>query len=140
MLELGTANGYSSIYLLEAISASKTGHLLTIEISREDFERAKANLHAYRERVTLVRSDATEFLRSAGDMQFDVIFIDALKTATLEHFLLARKLIRSNGAIIVDDVVKYANKMRDFYEYLDSHDIAYSIVMTDPDDGVMVIV
>jgi predicted O-methyltransferase YrrM len=119
--------------------ASKTGHLLTIEISREDFEHAKVNLHTYRERVTLVRSDATEFLKSAGDMQFDAIFIDALKTATLEHFLLARKLIRPKGVIIVDDVVKYASKMQDFYEYLDANDIAYWIVMTDPDDGVMVI-
>ncbi len=145
LLELGTANGYSSIYLLEAIrtvrarKSPKTGHLLTIEIDRDDYERARTNLGPYRDSVTLVRSDASDFLRSAGDMQFDFIFIDALKSATLEHFLLARKLLQPSGTIVVDDVVKYASKMQDFYDFLRGNSIAYEIVMTDPDDGVMVI-
>lgn len=139
VLELGTANRYSSIYLLEAISHSVSGHLLTIEIDRDDFLNAKRNLHTYRDRVTLVRSDATEFLRSTADMRFEMIFIDALKSATLEHFLLARKLLKSGWSIIVDDVVKYAGKMKDFYEYLETNHIPYFIVMTDPDDGVMVL-
>jgi predicted O-methyltransferase YrrM len=139
ILELGTANGYSGIYLLEAISGSKSGHLLTIEIDRDDYLNAKRNLHPYRDHVTLVRSDATEFLRSAGDMRFDLIFIDALKSATLGHFLLARKLLNPGGTIVVDDVVKYSGKMSDFYAYLEANAIPYAIVMTDPDDGVMVL-
>lgn len=139
ILELGTANGYSSIYLLEAILPEKSGHLMTIEIQRDTYMRAKTNLHTYRDRVTLVCSNATEFLKSAGDLRFDFIFIDALKTATLEHFLIARKLLSSGGTIVVDDVVKFGNKMPDFYEYLEKNSIKYSIIMTDEDDGVMVL-
>ncbi len=139
ILELGTANGYSSIYLLEAIQPEKSGHLMTIEIQRDTYERAKANLHAYRDKVTLVCSNAAEFLQSAGDLRFDFIFIDALKTATLEHFLIARKLLSPGGTMVVDDVVKFGNKMPDFYEYLEKNNIKYSIIMTDEDDGVMVL-
>lgn len=40
---------------------------------------------------------------------------------------------------MVDDVVKFGFKMEDFYDYLKVNSIAYEIVMTDPDDGVMVI-
>lgn len=139
VLELGTANGYSSVYILEAISTQKNHHLLTIEIDRDDYLNAKRNLSAYRENITLVRSDATEFLRSMSEPEFDFIFIDALKTATLEHFLLAQKLLRPGGTIVVDDVVKFGKKMPDFYAHLEQNAIPYHIVMTDPDDGVMVI-
>ena len=139
LLELGTANGYSSIYLLEAIRGVNTAHLLTIEKSRADYERARTNLISYTDQVTLVCADASEFLQSVGDMRFDFIFIDALKSATLEHFHLCRSLLIPSGTIVVDDVVKWRSKMEDFYAYLQSENIAYEIVMTDPDDGIMII-
>ena len=40
--------------------------------------------------------------------------------------------------MVVDDVVKFKNKMEDFYGFLMQSGIPYEIVMTDPDDGVMV--
>lgn len=39
--------------------------------------------------------------------------------------------------MVVDDVVKFKDKMSDFYELLELRAIPYEIVMTDPDDGVM---
>jgi predicted O-methyltransferase YrrM len=140
ILELGTANGYSTVYLLEAmLSHSEKGHVLSIEIDREDYDRAKQNLAPYQQHLTLVRSDASDFLRSASDMRFDFIFIDALKSATLEHFLLAQKLLLPGGTIVVDDVVKFASKMPDFHAYIQEYKISNRIVMTDPDDGIMVL-
>ena len=72
-------------------------------------------------------------------MQFDFIFIDALKSATLKHFLLARKLLRPGGIIVVDDVAKFAFKMQDFHDFIEQEKPLHQIVMTDPDDGVMVL-
>lgn len=73
----------------------------------------------------------------------DFIFIDAKKSSTLEHFLLCQKYLLPGGIIVIDDVVKYgderSHKMSDFYEYLHENGIRYHVVMTDPDDGVMVI-
>ncbi len=89
--------------------------------------------------MTLVCADAGEFLQSAGDMRFDFIFIDALKSATLEHFKLCRPLLTPGGTIVVDDVVKWRSKMEDFYAYLEAESIRYEIVMTDPDDGIMIL-
>lgn len=40
--------------------------------------------------------------------------------------------------MVVDDVVKFKSKMEDFYGLLADSGIPYEIVMTDPDDGVMV--
>lgn len=139
ILELGTANGASSVYFLEAIQNFSDGHLLSIEISRRDYERARSNLSAYTDHCTLVCANATEFLQSTGDMDFDCIFIDAGKALTLTHYLLARKRLRSKWTIIVDDVVKFSSKMQDFYAYLREHAIPYRIEMTDMDDGIMIL-
>lgn len=139
ILELGTANGYSSIYLLEAIAHNPGGYLLTIEKARPEYERACQNLSSYRDNCTIVCADATEFIHSLSSERFDLIFIDALKSATLEQFRHASTMVKPGGTIIIDDVVKWRAKMENFYQYLESESIAYEIVMTDPDDGVMVI-
>jgi predicted O-methyltransferase YrrM len=130
---------YSSIYLLEAIADQDDGHLLTIERARPEYERACLNLRAYRDQCTIVCANATEFIHSLSSERFDLIFIDALKSATLEQFRKARTIVKPGGTIIIDDVVKWRAKMEDFYQYLETENIAHETVMTDPDDGVMVI-
>lgn len=53
-------------------------------------------------------------------------------------FALAWPLVKDGGWMVVDDVVKFKNKMEDFNGLLADSGIPYEIVMTDPDDGVMV--
>lgn len=93
MLELGTANGYSTIYLASAVE-DRGGSVLTVETKRDAYLEAKENLKVFREIVTLVRSDAKEFIRSLEDFTFDFIFIDAQKTETLGYFLGVRKHLK----------------------------------------------
>lgn len=138
ILELGTANGASTIYLLEAIKDRKEAHVLSVEVTRAEYERAKKNLALYQESLTLVCANATDFIRSLGDTRFDCIFIDAGKVLTRTHFERSLQLLAPGGSIIVDDVVKFRYKMKDFYDYLEIEKIDYQIEMTDPDDGVLV--
>ena len=51
---------------------------------------------------------------------FDLVFIDAVKRRTRDFFELTYPKVRTHGTIIVDDVVKYADKMADFYELLET--------------------
>ena len=139
ILELGTANGVSTIYLASAIQDQKDAHIITIESDRRIYQEAVDNLAAFDAQVTLVCADASRYLASLSTFRFDLIYIDALKSATLAHYLGVLSLLVPGGMIVVDDVVKFRSKMEDFYEYLDSHGIKYQIHMTDPDDGVMVI-
>jgi predicted O-methyltransferase YrrM len=138
VLELGTANGASTVYLLEAVMEREEAHVLSVEVTRAEYERAKKNLLPYKNHLTLVCSNATEFIDSLGDTKFDFIFIDAGKVLTRIHFEKSLRLLAPKGTIIVDDVVKFRHKMDDFYGYLESNDIAYSIEMTDPDDGILI--
>lgn len=50
---------------------------------------------------------------------------------------MAWPLVNPGGWAVVDDVVKFRAKMEDFYELVERLGIPHEIVMTDPDDGVM---
>ncbi len=139
ILELGTANGVSTIYLASGLSDRPDGHIVTIESDRRIYDQARSNLALFDDQVTLVCADATRYLRSLSTFRFDLIYIDALKSATLEHYLGVLPLLAPGWVIVVDDVVKFRHKMEDFYTYLEQEDIKYQIYMTDPDDGVMVL-
>ena len=71
---------------------------------------------------------------------FDFIFIDGIKKSTLEFFQLCHPLLAPGGVIVVDDVIKFKNKMTDFYQYLAAQNQwHHTIHQLDADDGIMVI-
>lgn len=78
-------------------------------------------------------------IREIPEKRFDCIFIDGAFRMTREFFDLSLPLLTHGGIIILDDAIKYREKMSGFHEYLESRDIPYSVIQTDPDDGVMVI-
>ncbi|SQC98867.1 protein-L-isoaspartate O-methyltransferase [Fusobacterium necrophorum subsp. necrophorum] len=74
-LEIGTAIGYSGIYIAREIS----GTLTTIEIDKNRFEEAKKNFEKAKIfNVNQILGDATEEIKHL-DETFDFIFIDASK-------------------------------------------------------------
>ena|GEM_PF-500970 len=78
-------------------------------------------------------------LADVPKQQFDFIFIDGAFRMTREFFDLSRPLLGENGIIIIDDAIKYRWKMEGFHDYLGEQGIAYELVQTDEDDGVMVL-
>lgn len=78
-------------------------------------------------------------LHDIPNQRFDFIFIDGAFRMTREFFDLSRPLLTENWLIILDDAIKYRWKMEGFHEYLEEQGIAYELVQTDEDDGVMVI-
>jgi predicted O-methyltransferase YrrM len=73
------------------------------------------------------------------EKKYDFIFIDGLKKASLDFFILSWDKLKIGGIIVIDDVVKFRHKMENLYTYLDEKTINYEIVMVDPDDGIMLI-
>lgn len=141
VLEIGTANGYSTIHLTLALRETG-GRIVSIDRSRPTYDEAVENVRVAQvdDICTLVFGNALDEIPKLSDRVFDFVFIDAQKSRTLEFFRLAYPLVRPGGFIIVDDVIKFRFKMESFYEYLSEAQIPYSILQTDPDDGVMLIV
>src|SRR5256885_4147424 len=77
LLEIGTSNGYSTIWLAWAARATG-GHITSIDRNTEKHAQADANLRraGLRESVDLLCGDATEVVASLPG-PFDCVFFDA---------------------------------------------------------------
>lgn len=139
ILEIGTANGLSSIIFwieLEKIG----GNVTTIEFSQLAYETAQENILEAQLENTIRQYfwDAREIIPFLSE-NYDFIFIDGLKKASLDFYILALEKVRWGGYIIIDDVIKFRYKMEDLYEYLEIHQIPYEVIQIDPDDGIMIL-
>jgi predicted O-methyltransferase YrrM len=103
-LELGTATGYSTIFLARAL-ASARGRLVTIDNDPDMAARAETNFRraGLDRQIDMIVGDAQEKL-SQMNKSFDFIFLDIEK----EHYALVLphcgRLIKQGGLLIADNV------------------------------------
>lgn len=82
-----------------------------------------------------------DIYHSLSHCPYDLIFLDGQKSeyATYLQILVDNDMIGKSTVIIVDDVIKYKDKMRDLYTMVEWDDWSYEIHKIEDDDGVMVI-
>jgi caffeoyl-CoA O-methyltransferase len=104
ILELGTATGYSGIFLGRAAAASQ-GQVITLEHDEAMAARAWANLR--RAGLTqAVEVRVGEALKLMAEMSgpFDLIFLDIDKESYLPALAHAQRLLRLGGLLVADNV------------------------------------
>ncbi len=115
VLEIGTSNGYSGIWLAEALSHTK-GHLHTIEsnlkkrfpLATENFK--KSGLSKY---ITQILGHAPEAI-PASPHKFDLAFFDATKYEHILYWNTLKNRINKGGAIIADNIISHKKDLKDF--------------------------
>ncbi len=142
ILELGTANGYSTLWL--GLATRPYGGTVT-SIDRDTRMQEEACLHGAElglgDTCIFIESEIIAYLDGLDPAtRYDFIFIDAMKKETLEYFKRVYPLLREGGVIVVDDVIKFRVKMEDFFVYLAEQGIHATILPIDSDDGVAMIV
>jgi predicted O-methyltransferase YrrM len=104
VLEIGTAIGYSSLWMATALPAE--GMLITLERDRARAETARRHFTAagVADRVTVIVGDATQYLHKVAG-PFDLIFQDGDKAsyAPLLDRLVA--ILRPGGVLVTDNVL-----------------------------------
>jgi predicted O-methyltransferase YrrM len=122
VLEIGTANGYSAIWLATAL-AETDGHLTTIEIQPELVRAAKANLEraGLARRVECHEGDAHQVVMTLRG-PFDLVFIDAELGGKMDYFrkLYPDKLPRG-GIILCHNAITYRSAMQDYLDFIRAH-------------------
>ncbi|KAF5325534.1 hypothetical protein D9619_009871 [Psilocybe cf. subviscida] len=107
ILEVGTLGGYSTIWLARALP--EDGKLVTLELDETHAKIATENVKnaGFADKVEVIVGPAAESLkRLSPEPPFDLAFIDADKEGNLTYFIEAKRLLKSGGAIIVDNVVR----------------------------------
>lgn len=140
MLEIWTANWYSAInFALELKEIG--GKLTTIEFSKLSFDIALENFKSawIEDIINAINWNALDVIPSL-DETFDFVFIDWMKRRTIDFLQLIWNKVKPGWIIIVDDVIKFKQKMIWFWEYLEDNKIKYNIIPIDIEDGIVMIV
>lgn len=105
ILEIGTAIGFSTLFMLEY--GDKEAYITTIEkyekripIARENFKRAGKE-----SQICLLEGDGEEILKSLTG-EFDFIFMDAAKGQYIRFLEGALGLLKTGGLLISDNVLQ----------------------------------
>jgi caffeoyl-CoA O-methyltransferase len=104
VLELGTATGYSGIYLARA-AAENGGRLVTIEWSMEMAERARKNFQkaGVLDVVDIMTGDAQDILETLKG-PFDFVFLDIDKEYYVKVLPRLHEVMKKCGLLVADNV------------------------------------
>ncbi len=112
LLEIGTSNGYSTLWLADAVR-SVAGRMVSVDLDAERSALAAENLEraGLRDVVELRVEDAAETLRRGSDGAWDMIFLDAERSAYTSYWPDLVRVLRPGGLLAVDNVLSHADEV-----------------------------
>lgn len=126
VLEIGTSNGYSGIWILKAL-AETNGKLTTIEfwekrqsIARKNFEICCPNVKVEPKigSAIVVLEDILYEIQNGKREKFDFVFIDANKKEYIDYFNLVDKMLKQSGVILADNILSHYEKVENYVNLL----------------------
>lgn len=115
VLEIGTSNGYSTLWLADAVR-TLAGRIVTVEVAPSKVALAQKNF----ERSGLCRwirqevREAGEFLREQRTASFDLLFLDSDREQYVAWLPWIQKVLAPGGLLIMDNAVSHAAEMDGF--------------------------
>lgn len=106
LLEIGTAVGYSSIYMSNYVPEGS--RITTIELDEDRVKLARANIEKLNKSdvITVLQGDAYEVLKNLPDDTYDFAFVDAAKGQYINYYPDVMRVVKSGGLIISDNVLQ----------------------------------
>ncbi|WP_080796542.1 O-methyltransferase [Corynebacterium pacaense] len=139
LLEIGTSNGYSTIWLADALGSTR-GRMTTIDNDRQRSAEAEFNLEecGLRDRVEVLVGDAGELLKTEADGAWPFIFLDAERSFYADYWPELRRVLAHSGLLIVDNVISHADQVTEFRALVDA-DPGFSAVVIRSGAGLLVV-
>ena len=115
VLEIGTSNGHSTLWLAEAVRAIG-GSVTTVESSEfkvklaaETFSRS--GLSSF---ITLIHDDAGRVLEQSEPSACDFVFLDSERSEYPGWWPTLRRVLRLGGLLVVDNATSHPEQMAPF--------------------------
>jgi len=117
VLEIGTSNGYSTLWLTQAALAVG-GHVTTVELSELKLQMAAKNFEqsGLSQAITQVHGEAGKYLQAASDSSYDLIFLDSERSEYPAWLSNLKRILREGGLLVVDNANSHAGEMAPFVE------------------------
>ena len=109
ILEVGTAVGYSSLFMAGYLGG--TTSIDTIELDTDMADEAEMNFRRFKrdDVITLHRGDASEILEDMaeqGGRSYDLVFIDAAKSQYEVYLSQAMRMVHPGSVIVTDNILE----------------------------------
>ena len=116
ILEIGTSNGYSTLWLAEA-AAAIGGRVTTVEAAPHKIELAhdtfaRSGLAAH---IHAVHEDAGALLARTLPAACDLIFLDAERSAYPDWWPQIKTCLSPGGLLVVDNALSHAEELAGFF-------------------------
>ncbi len=115
VLEIGTSNGYSTLWLAAAVQ-STGGTVTTVEQAELKIGMARANFarSSLGTRISLLHDDAGRVLKRCEDGSFDLVFLDSERPEYPGWWPDLRRVLRPRGLLVVDNATSHPEQMAPF--------------------------
>jgi predicted O-methyltransferase YrrM len=129
ILEVGTSNAYSTIWLADAARATG-GHVITLERNPDKVRLARENLAraGLADRVELREGNAAETLAGLTG-PFHFVFLDADRANYCAYLDLALPKLQPGGLLVADNVISHAQDLADYLARVKSNPALFSVTV-----------
>lgn len=151
ILEIGTAYGYSTLWMALAQPPVGTIWTIDVDVARTDIARSYFERAGEANSIEVLNQPALEVLENFPHRNLDIVFIDADKTSYRSYLDLAIPRLKRSGLVVVDNCLwsrrvaqppsptdsDDTRALRDFNQYFLTHpDLAATILPLGDGTGV----
>ena len=114
VLEIGTSNGYSTLWLADAVGDA--GRVTTVDRAAHKVEMAARNFQraGLAPRIGQITDDADRFLASCPDAAYDFLFLDSDRNQYVAWWSTLQRILQPGCLIAVDNATSHAHELEAF--------------------------
>ncbi|WP_017149531.1 O-methyltransferase [Bacillus bingmayongensis] len=130
ILEIGTSNGYSTIWLANAAQETK-GIVTTVELSSERVADALVNFEkaSLRHRIDIHNQEAGAFLDAQVNRSFDFIFLDSERTQYMWWWENIKRILEPKGFLVIDNAISHAEELAEFIQMIEEEEMFETVLL-----------
>ncbi|MES9700106.1 class I SAM-dependent methyltransferase [Bacillus sp. JJ927] len=130
LLEIGTSNGYSTLWLANAVEETN-GNVTTVEISSERVGEALENFGKVNltHRIDVHNQEAGAFLDAQVNRSFDFIFLDSERTQYMWWWEHIKRILEPKGFLVIDNATSHAEELAEFIKMIEEDDTFETVLL-----------
>jgi predicted O-methyltransferase YrrM len=131
VVEIGTSNGYSTIWLADAVGDT-AGNVVSVDTGSTDGARTNLALADTAQpglaaRVELRQEDGGAYLAQLADGSVDLLFLDAERMEYPNWWPHPARVLRRGGVLAIDNVLSHADEVAAFLKLLDKEFVGTTV-------------